>query len=57
MTNHPNRSRGRPPGPAEERKVNQTISLSPEVLAACKALGPGWMPKVNEILRKELIGG
>ena len=56
MTNHPNRRRGRPPIPEHERKVSQTISLSPDVLAAAKALGPGWMPQVDDILRKALIG-
>lgn len=55
MTNHPNRSRGRPPIPECERKVSQTMKLSPDVLAACKSLGPGWMPQVDAILRKVLI--
>lgn len=57
MVNHPNRAKaGRPPIPEAERKVRQTVSLSPDVLEACKALGPGWMPQVDAILRKALLG-
>lgn len=55
MTNHPQRRRGRPSIPVGERKVSQTISLSPDVIAAAKALGPGWMPAIDDILRKALI--
>ncbi len=50
----PKRGRGRPRNPYAQ--VAQTVKFDPDVLAACKALGPGWMPKVNEILRKALIG-
>lgn len=53
MTNHPNRSRGRPRGTS---KRTVSISLSHDVIDAAKALGPGWMPRVDDILRRALIG-
>jgi uncharacterized protein (DUF4415 family) len=54
MTNHPNRGRGRPPLAVGARKVSQTISLSPDVLAALKAKGRGWMPATDDLLRRAL---
>jgi uncharacterized protein (DUF4415 family) len=37
---------------AKQNKVPITIRLDPDVLAACRALGAGWQPQVNDILRK-----
>lgn len=34
------------------RKEPITIRLDPDVLAACRALGAGWQPQVNAMLRK-----
>lgn len=56
MTNHPNRRRGRPPIPPAERKRTIGLSLSPDVIEAIDALGPGKHPKVDAILREKLIG-
>jgi len=58
MTNHPNRSKrrpGRPPLPPEERKQQITFRLSPDVLAALRATGEGWRPRVDTILREHLL--
>ena len=54
ISNHPNRGRGRPPLPPGERKVNVTISLSPDVVAGWRAKGPGWMVQVDAALRAAL---
>ncbi|WP_427306849.1 BrnA antitoxin family protein [Cupriavidus sp. H39] len=43
--------RGRPAKPASERKVNQTLRIDPDVLAAYKATGSGWQTLMNEALR------
>ena len=54
MTNHPNRRRGRPPLPASDRKVMQSLSLDRDVIEALKMKGPGWMPAANDMLRRAL---
>ncbi|WP_082819115.1 BrnA antitoxin family protein [Cupriavidus nantongensis] len=43
--------RGRPAKPVGERKVNQTLRIDPDVLAAYKATGSGWQTLMNEALR------
>ena len=48
------RGRGRPP--KATRKVNQTIRLDPEVLAACQQQGRGWQTLINTVLRKHMPG-
>jgi len=45
-------SRGRPPNP--DRKVNQTLRLDPEVLAAWRGTGPGWQARINAVLRAHM---
>ena len=45
--------RGRPPlgsGP----KVQQSLRLSPEVLAFFKATGPGWQARIDEVLKRHV---
>jgi len=46
------RGRGRPPKP--HRKVNQTLRLDADVLAAYRMLGPGWQARMNEVLRDHM---
>lgn len=46
------RERGRPR--IQNPKVNATIRLDPEVLAAYKATGRGWQTKINAVLRDSL---
>ena len=46
--------RGRPP--LDEPKVSTTIRLDADVLAAYRAEGPGWQTRINEVLRKALLG-
>lgn len=41
--------RGRPPAKAPKKAVN--IRLSPDVLDAFRATGPGWQTRVNQALR------
>jgi uncharacterized protein (DUF4415 family) len=48
------RSKGRPP--KEDRKVNQTIRIDPDVLAAYREAGKGWQAAMNEVLRKNMPG-
>ena len=48
------RGRGRPP--KATRKVNQTIRLDPEVLAAYQQEGRGWQTRINTVLRKHMPG-
>lgn len=43
--------RGRPAKPVGERKINQTLRIDPDVLAAFKATGSGWQTLMNEALR------
>ena len=46
------RGRGRPP--KATRKVNQTIRLDPEVLAAYQQEGRGWQTLINTVLREHM---
>ena len=46
------RGRGRPP--KETRKVNQTIRLDPDVLAAYQQEGRGWQTRINAVLREHM---
>jgi uncharacterized protein (DUF4415 family) len=48
------RGRGRPP--LETRKVNQTIRLDPDVLAAYQQGGRGWQTLINAVLREHMPG-
>lgn len=49
------RRRGRPSLAPEDRKQQVSFRLSPEVLAALKASGPGWRTRVDELLRAALL--
>ena len=46
------RSRGRPP--KEDRKVNQTLRIDPDVLAAYRQEGKGWQTHINDVLRRNM---
>ena len=46
------RGRGRPPKAI--RKVNQTIRLDPDVLAAYQNEGRGWQTLINSVLREHM---
>jgi uncharacterized protein (DUF4415 family) len=46
------RGRGRPP--KEDRKVNQTIRIDADVLAAYRQQGKGWQTRINEVLRQNM---
>ncbi len=48
------RGKGRPPKAA--RKVNQTIRLDPDVLAAYQQEGRGWQMLINSVLREHMPG-
>lgn len=48
------RGRGRPP--KETRKVNQTLRLDPDVLAAYQGEGRGWQTLINAVLRQHMPG-
>jgi uncharacterized protein (DUF4415 family) len=48
------RKPGRPALPPEERKKPVSIRLSPDVLDALRASGPGWQTRADELLRKGL---
>lgn len=48
------RPRGRPVKPAETRKRNVSLRLSPEVVDALRASGPGWQTRAEEMLREGL---
>ena len=48
------RRRGRPP--KATRKVNQTIRLDPDVLAAYRQEGRGWQTLINTVLREHMPG-
>jgi uncharacterized protein (DUF4415 family) len=47
------RQRGGRPAKAE-RKINQTLRLDPDVLAAYKQQGPGWQAHMNAVLRQHM---
>jgi uncharacterized protein (DUF4415 family) len=46
------RGRGRPP--KEDRKVNQTLRIAPDVLAAYRQQGKGWQTLINKVLREHM---
>jgi uncharacterized protein (DUF4415 family) len=46
------RGRGRPP--KEDRKVNQTLRIDADVLAAYRQQGKGWQTRINEVLRQHM---
>jgi uncharacterized protein (DUF4415 family) len=46
------RGRGRPP--KDDRKVNQTLRLDPDVLDAYRHEGSGWQARINEVLREHM---
>jgi uncharacterized protein (DUF4415 family) len=46
------RGKGRPP--KEDRKVNQTLRLDPDVLDAYRQEGRGWQTLINEVLRQNM---
>ena len=47
--------RRRPGRPAKpDRKVNQTLRLDADVLAAYRELGPGWQAQMNRVLREKM---
>ncbi len=46
------RGRGRPP--KEDRKVNQTIRIDVDVLAAYRQQGKGWQTHINKVLREHM---
>jgi uncharacterized protein (DUF4415 family) len=48
------RLRGRPRAGATKEHVN--IRLDADILAKLRANGPGWQTRVNEILRRVLLG-
>jgi uncharacterized protein (DUF4415 family) len=48
------RAKGRPPKDKEDRKVNQTLRLDPDVLDAYRQEGKGWQTLINEVLRQNM---
>ena len=44
--------RGRPA--KVDKKVNQTLRLDPDVLAAYRQSGKGWQARINEVLRAHM---
>ena len=46
------RGKGRPP--KEDRKVNQTIRIDPDVLEAYRQEGKGWQTHINDVLRQNM---
>ena len=46
------RGKGRPR--KEDRKVNQTIRLDPDVLEAFRNEGKGWQSLINQVLRQNM---
>ena len=44
--------RGRPA--KVDKKVNQTLRLDPDVLAAFRQSGKGWQARINEVLRAHM---
>ena len=46
------RSWGRPRKP--DRKINQTLRLDADVLAAYRELGQGWQGHMNQVLREHM---
>lgn len=48
--------RGRPPLAEGEKKEAVSIRLSPDVLAHFRAGGEGWQTRIDEALRKVMVG-
>lgn len=48
------RQRGRPP--VAIKRPTMTMRIDPDILAALKASGKGWQTRVNDLLRKEVLG-
>ncbi|HLW70473.1 MAG TPA: BrnA antitoxin family protein [Candidatus Binataceae bacterium] len=46
------RGRGRPLKP--DKKVNQTLRMDADVLAAYRRAGKGWQTRINEVLRQHM---
>lgn len=46
------RGRGRPV--KADKKVNQTLRLDPDVLAAYRQQGSGWQARINDVLREHM---
>ncbi len=46
------RGRGRPP--KDDRKINQTLRLDPDVLEAYRHEGSGWQSRINDVLRQHM---
>jgi uncharacterized protein (DUF4415 family) len=46
------RGRGRPL--KEDRKVNQTLRIDPDVLEAYRQQGKGWQTRINVVLRQHM---
>ena len=51
------RPRGRPAKAPDERKRQVTMRLSPDVLKAARATGPGWQTRADAALRREFVTG
>jgi uncharacterized protein (DUF4415 family) len=49
------RPRGRPAKAPDERKRQVTLRLSPDVLNAARATGPGWQTRADAALRREFV--
>jgi uncharacterized protein (DUF4415 family) len=48
----PPKKRG--PKPRDDAKVQITLRLGPDVIAAFRATGPGWQSRINEALKASL---
>ena len=48
------RTRGRPVKSPDARKRNVSLRLSPDLLDALRASGPGWQTRAEEMLREGL---
>jgi uncharacterized protein (DUF4415 family) len=46
------RGKGRPP--KEDREVNQTLRIDPDVLEAYRQGGEGWQTLINAVLRRNM---
>ncbi len=40
--------------PKEDRNVNQTLRIDPDVLEAYRQQGKGWQTRINEVLREHM---
>lgn len=47
-------TRGRPPMPAEARKLRVNVMLDPDVVERLKQGGKGWQTRLNATLREAL---